>query len=178
MGRVLEIAQLGHPILRKIAEPVDQFDDSLQHLIDDLFTTSEAANGAGIAAPQVHVSSRVFILSIKPSARYPDAPEMEPTAVINPEILWQSERLEKDWEGCLSVPGIRGLVPRPDKVRVRYQTRHGDTEEREFSGFAARVFLHEHDHLEGMTWLDHVEDNREIVSEQEFIRALIGDPRQ
>lgn len=173
MGRVLEIAQLGHPVLRKIAEPVEKIDDSVQQLIDDLFATSDAASGAGIAAPQVYVSSRVFILSIKPSVRYPDAPEVEPTAVINPEILWQSEKLEKDWEGCLSVPGIRGRVPRPDAIGVRYQTRDGETVEREFSGFAARVFLHEHDHLEGMTWLDHVEDNREIVSEQEFIRALL-----
>lgn len=174
MANVREIAQLGHPVLRKIAEPVVEIDDSVQRLIDDLFATSEAANGAGIAAPQVHVSSRVFILSIKPSPRYPDAPEVEPTAVINPKILWVSDRIEKDWEGCLSVPGIRGKVPRPDAIRVRFQTREGETIEREFSGFAARVFLHEHDHLEGMTWLDHVEDNREIVSEQEIMRAILG----
>ncbi len=174
MGNVRDIAQLGHPVLRQIAEPVDEIDDGVQQLIDDLFATSEAANGAGIAAPQVHVSSRVFILSIKPSPRYPNAPEVEPTAVINPEILWASDLLMKDWEGCLSVPGIRGKVPRPDAIRVRYQTREGVTVEREFSGFAARVFLHEHDHLEGLTWLDHVEDNREIISEQEFMKALIG----
>lgn len=174
MSRVLEIAQLGHPVLRKIAEPIVEIDDTVLQLIDDLFATSEAASGAGIAAPQVHVSSRVFILSIKPSPRYPDAPEVEPTAVINPEILWRSENVEKDWEGCLSVPGIRGRVPRPDAIRVRYQTRRGETVEREFTGFAARVFLHEYDHLEGMTWLDHVEDNREIVSEKEFMRAILG----
>lgn len=174
MGRVLEIARLGHPVLRQLAQPVETIDASVQQLIDDLFATSEAANGAGIAAPQVHVSSRVFILSIKPSPRYPDAPEVEPTAVINPEILWSSDTVEKDWEGCLSVPGIRGRVPRPDAIRVHYQDRHGATVEREFSGFAARVFLHEYDHLEGLTWLDHVEDNREIVSEQEFMRALIA----
>lgn len=170
---MLEIAQLGHPVLRKIAEPVAEIDENIQQLIDDLFATSEAANGAGIAAPQVNVSSRVFILTIKPSPRYPDAPEVEPTAVINPEILWVSDNTVKDWEGCLSVPGIRGKVPRPDAIRVRYQTRKGDTMEREFAGFAARVFLHEHDHLEGLTWLDHVEDNRDIVSEQEFMRALL-----
>jgi len=171
---IREIAQLGHPVLRKIAEPVAEINDSVQQLIDDLFATSEAANGAGIAAPQVHVSSRVFILSIKPSPRYPEAPELEPTAVINPEILWASDTLEKDWEGCLSVPGIRGRVPRPDAIRVRYLTRDGEIEEREFTGFAARVFLHENDHLEGMTWLDHVEDNRDIVSEQEFMKLLLS----
>jgi peptide deformylase len=172
MSRVLDIAQLGHPVLRQIAEPVAEINDTVQQLIDDLFATSDAASGAGIAAPQVYVSSRVFILSIKPTVRYPDAPSLEPTAVINPEILWVSETIEKDWEGCLSVPGIRGRVPRPDRIRVRYLTRQGETVEQEFSGFSARVFLHEHDHLEGMTWLDHVENNRDIVSEKEYIRLL------
>jgi peptide deformylase len=172
MSRVLDIAQLGHPVLRQIAEPVAEINDTVQQLIDDLFATSDAASGAGIAAPQLYVSSRVFILSIKPTVRYPDAPSLEPTAVINPEILWVSETIEKDWEGCLSVPGIRGRVPRPDRIRVRYLTRQGETVEQEFSGFSARVFLHEHDHLEGMTWLDHVENNRDIVSEKEYIRLL------
>ena len=97
---------------------------------------------------------------------------MEPTAVINPEILWASEELEKDWEGCLSIPGIRGRVPRPAAIRVRYQGLDGEHVEREFSGFAARVFLHENDHLEGRTWLDHVEDNRDIVTEKEYLRLI------
>ena len=172
MPRLMQIAQLGHPVLRQIAEPVADIDDSVQQLIDDLFATSDEANGAGIAAPQIYVSSRVFILSIKPTPRYPNAPEMAPTAVINPEILWASEETEKDWEGCLSVPGIRGKVPRPTKIRVRYASRDGETTEKEFSGFAARVFLHENDHLDGLTWLDHVEDNRDIVSEKEYLKAI------
>jgi len=172
MPRLMQIAQLGHPVLRQIAEPIADIDDSVQQLIDDLFATSDEANGAGIAAPQIYVSSRVFILSIKPTPRYPNAPEMAPTAVINPEILWVSEDTEKDWEGCLSVPGIRGRVPRPIKIRVHYTTRDRETIEREFSGFAARVFLHENDHLDGLTWLDHVEDNRDIVSEKEYLKAI------
>jgi len=172
MPRLMQIAQLGHPVLRQIAEPVAEIDDSVQQLIDDLFATSNEANGAGIAAPQIYVSSRVFILSIKPTPRYPNAPEIAPTAVINPEILWVSEDTEKDWEGCLSVPGIRGKVPRPTEIRVRYTSRDGETMEREFSGFAARVFLHENDHLDGLTWLDHVEDNRDIVSEREYLKAI------
>jgi peptide deformylase len=172
VSRVLDIAQLGHPVLHQIAEPVAEIDDTVRQLIDDLFATSDAASGAGIAAPQVTISSRVFILSIKPTPRYPNAPAVKPTAVINPEILWASDNIEKDWEGCLSVPGIRGRVPRPDAIRVRYLTRQGEAVEREFSGFAARVFLHENDHLEGMTWLDHVEDNRDIVSEKEYLRLI------
>ena len=155
-----EIAQLGQPILRRKAERVEQLDDQVQSLIDDLFATSESANGAGIAAPQIFESQRVFILSIKPTPRYPNAPDLPPMAVINPEILWQSDEVQKDWEGCLSVPGIRGQVPRPTAIRVRYMDRSGETIEQELEGFAARVFLHENDHLEGMTWLDHVEDNR------------------
>jgi peptide deformylase len=94
--------------------------------------------------------------------------------VINPQVLWVSEEREKDWEGCLSIPGIRGRVPRPSAIRVRYQVLDGEPVEREFSGFAARVFLHENDHLEGMTWLDHVEDNRDIVTEKEYLRLIAG----
>ena len=167
-----QIAQIGHPVLRRIASPVVEIDDAVRQLIDDLFATSDQANGAGIAAPQIHMSRRVFILSIKPKPRYPNAPEMEPTAVINPEILWVSEETEKDWEGCLSIPGIRGKVPRAVEIRVRYTTRTGKQVEKTFSGFAARVFLHENDHLDGKTWLDRVEENREIVSESEYLKAI------
>jgi peptide deformylase len=174
MARIFQIAQLGHPVLRRVAEPVDEIDASVRELVEDLFATSREANGAGIAAPQIHVSRRVFILSIRPSPRYPNAPEMEPTAVINPEILWASDEREKDWEGCLSIPGIRGRVPRPTTIRVRYLGLDGERVEREFSGFAARVFLHENDHLEGLTWLDHVEDNRDIVTEREYLRRIAG----
>ena len=172
MARPRQIAQLGNPVLRQRAEPVEQIDDSLQSLIDDLFATSAETDGAGIAAPQIDVCKRVFILSINPSPRYPDAPEVPPAAVINPEILWQSERIEKEWEGCLSVRGFRGLVPRPTEVKVRYLNRGGEVVEQHLTGFHARVFLHEYDHLEGITWLDRVEDNREIVSEQEFFRRM------
>lgn len=169
-----EIAQLGQPILREKAQEVNELDNQVQHLIDDLFATSEAANGAGIAAPQIFESLRVFILSIKPTPRYPNAPDMPPMAVINPEILWQSDEVKKDWEGCLSIPGLRGQVPRPTAIKVRYMNRDGSIIEQELGGFAARVFLHEHDHLEGLTWLDHVEDNRDIVTEQEFLRIIGG----
>ena len=97
---------------------------------------------------------------------------MSPTAVINPEVLHVSSETETDWEGCLSVPGIRGRVPRPKNISVRYSTRKGKQIERDFSGFAARVFLHEYDHLEGLSWLDHIEDNRDIVSEKEYLRSV------
>jgi peptide deformylase len=172
VGRIFQIAQLGHPVLRRKSAPVAEIDGTVIELIDDLFATSADANGAGIAAPQIYVSLRVFILSIRPTPRYPNAPQMSPTAVINPEILNASSATETDWEGCLSVPGIRGRVPRPKTISVRYSTRKGKQIECDFSGFAARVFLHEYDHLEGLTWLDHVEDNRDIVSEKEYLRLV------
>jgi peptide deformylase len=174
MARIFQIAQLGHPVLRRVAEPVTEIDAAVRELVEDLFATSREASGAGIAAPQIYVSRRVFILSIRPSPRYPNAPTVEPTAVINPEILWVSDEREKDWEGCLSIPGIRGRVPRPTAIRVSYQGLDGERVERTFSGFAARVFLHEYDHLEGRTWLDHVDDNRDIVTEKEYLRQLAG----
>lgn len=174
MARIFQIAQLGDPVLRRVAEPVSEIDDSVRELVGDLFATSQDANGAGIAAPQIFVSKRVFILSIRPTPRYPNAPDLPPTAVINPEILWASEDTEKDWEGCLSIPGIRGRVPRPTAIRVRYLGLDGETVEQEFRGFAARVFLHENDHLEGRTWLDQVEDNRDIVTEKEYLKQVSG----
>lgn len=174
MARIFQVAQLGDPVLRQVAEPVGEIDASIRELVDDLFATSREANGAGIAAPQIRVSRRVFILSIRPTPRYPHAPSLEPVAVINPEILWASDAMEKDWEGCLSIPGIRGRVPRPTAIRVRYLDAGSRTVEREFSGFAARVFLHENDHLDGVTWLDRIEDNRDIVSEREYLRLIAG----
>ena len=172
MARILQIAQLGQAVLRRVAEPVPKIDSSVRELVEDLFATSREANGAGIAAPQIHVSLRVFILSIRPTPRYPHAPTMEPLAVINPEVLWESEEMEKDWEGCLSVPGIRGRVPRPVAIKSRYQRLDGESVDQKFSGFAARVFLHEYDHLEGQIWLDRVEDNRDIVTEREYLRLI------
>jgi len=172
MPRLMQIAQLGHPVLRQKAQSVAEIDDSIRELIDDLFATSNEADGAGIAAPQIYRSLRVFILSIRPTPRYPNAPEMDPTAVVNPEILWASEEREKDWEGCLSIPGIRGRVPRSKEIKVRFMTRDGKRTEQIFSGFAARVFLHEYDPLEGMTWVDHVVDKRDIVTEKEYLKLV------
>ncbi|MCZ6555911.1 MAG: peptide deformylase, partial [Candidatus Dadabacteria bacterium] len=118
MEKILEIAELGHPILREMAAQVKNLEDEeIQNFIDNLIATAIEANGVGIAAPQVYESKRIFIISSRPNERYPNAPEMEPTAIINPEILSFSKEKEKDWEGCLSIPGIRGLVPRHKSIR-------------------------------------------------------------
>ena len=121
MARVLEIAELGAPVIRERAVEITNFQDSaLQAFIDDLFVTADESNGMGIAAPQVYASKRIIIISPRPNTRYPHAPTIEPIAMINPEITWSSSEMEKDWEGCLTIPGLRGLVPRYRAIRVRY----------------------------------------------------------
>ncbi len=169
MPRILEIAQLGAPVIRKrSAKVTDIHHPQVQALIDDLLVTVAEENGMGIAAPQVSESTRIIILAPKPNTRYPYAPTMEPTVMINPEISWASSDKETDWEGCLTVPGIRGLVPRHRTIRVRYQTRDDRTIKREYDGFLARVFQHEVDHLDGLVFLDRVESTKDLITEKEW----------
>lgn len=178
MARILEIAELGSPVIRERAAEVTNIHDSqLQAFIDDLFVTVADENGMGIAAPQVSVSKRIIILSPSPNIRYPYAPTMEPTAMINPEVTWRSPEIEKDWEGCLTVPGIRGRVPRHRSIRVRYQSRDGVEIETEYEGFLARVFQHEVDHLDGLVFLDRVESTKDLVTEKEW-QKIIAPRRQ
>jgi len=173
MGKILEIAELGHPILRQRATQVENLEDEeIQNFIDDLIATAIEANGVGIAAPQVYEPKRIFIISSRPNVRYPNAPEMEPTAIINPEIISFSEEKERDWEGCLSIPGIRGLVPRHKSIRVKYLTREGKEIESEFSDFIARIFQHELDHLNGTVFLDRLESNIDLVTEKEYQKLI------
>jgi peptide deformylase len=168
-----QIAQLGHPVLRNEALPVqDPLDLQLQSLIDDMLATVAEVSGVGIAAPQVYEPLRMFIVASRPNIRYPYAPEMEPTAMINPELLWSSEDKENGWEGCLSIPGIRGFVPRSRRIGVRYINHAGEIREEEFRDFIARVFQHEFDHLNGVVFLDRLESNRDIVSEKEYMRIV------
>jgi peptide deformylase len=171
MPLLRQIAQLGHPVLRTSVKPLDlPASASLRAFADDLLATMRDADGVGIAAPQVYESLSLFIVASKPNPRYPEAPLMEPVVVCNPEIVWRSEELVKGWEGCLSIPGIRGHVPRNRQVRAKYQTLDGFEVEQEFDGFVARVFQHEDDHLRGIVFLDRLESNRDLISEKEFRR--------
>lgn len=168
-----QIAQIGRPVLRQetrlIADPGDPV---VQSLIDDMLATMIEADGVGIAAPQVYEPLRLFIVASRPNPRYPQAPSMEPTPMLNPELLWRSDETEKGWEGCLSVPGIRGQVPRSTRIGVRYLDRSGHSREEELAGFIARVFQHEYDHISGLLFLDRVESTRELVSEREYLRIV------
>jgi peptide deformylase len=168
-----QIAQLGQPVLRRVAEKIaDPAVPAVHTLIEDMLITVADANGAGLAAPQVFEPLSLFIIASCPNQRYPHAPQMEPLAIINPEILWMSDEKEKGWEGCLSIPGLRGLVPRHRRIGVRYLTRAGEVREEEFTDFLARVFQHEFDHLQGIVFLDRMESTCELVTEKEYLRSL------
>lgn len=168
-----ELIQLGHPHLRRKAERVDEISSvETQHLLDELLAFVIAKNGVGIAAPQVDINQRLFIMCSRPNSRYPLAPEMAPTFVINPEIIWRSDEIEKGWEGCLSLPGIRGLVPRHQAIKVQYTSRSNERVEIEYTGFIARVFQHELDHLDGIVYIDRVESTYEIMMEKEWLKQL------
>lgn len=160
----LDIAKVGDPILRQSAQLVtDVRDDNIQQLIDALLTTSINANGVGIAAPQVSRSYRLFVVCSHPNPRYPDAPWMEPTVMINPRLISHSQEVVKGWEGCLSVRGIRGWVPRYQAIAVEYLDRHGKLHYAEFTDFVARIFQHELDHLNGILFIDRIENQEDLV---------------
>ena len=148
------IRQLGDPVLRTPAEPVTDL-ASVQGLIDDLITTKRAAHGAGLAANQIGDLRRVAIVEVEPdNPRYPYKPPYPLTVLINPRIVAASdERIEIN-EGCLSVPGQRGMVPRHAEVTVEFEDRHGETEQRTVAGLTAGTFQHEIDHLDGILFLD------------------------
>ncbi|AFY72342.1 peptide deformylase [Synechococcus sp. PCC 7502] len=171
--KTLDICQVGNPVLRLTAEPIaDPQAEVVQKLIAGLIKTLKQSNGVGIAAPQVGRSQRLLVIASHPNARYPHAPNMEPLPLINPVIRSHSENTEKDWEGCLSVPGIRGLVPRYDSIEVEYCDRHGKTQTTTFTGFVARILQHEYDHLEGKVFLDRVESSLDLISEAEYLKLI------
>ncbi len=173
MSELLEIIELGHPVLRQIAAPILEVQDpAIQTLIDDLLLTVKQANGVGIAAPQVARSYQLMIVASRPNPRYPTAPEMEPTAILNPHILSHSTETVTGWEGCLSIPGIRGRVPRYQAIEIEYTDRQGSLQKMEMTDFVARIFQHECDHLNGVMFLDRVETTQALVTEKEYQRQM------
>jgi peptide deformylase len=180
----LVVIELGNPRLRQVAEvipvaiasqPALHLSPQIHRLIDQLLLTVKQSNGVGIAAPQVGELVRLFIVASRPNPRYPNAPEMEPTPMINPRIVAYSPETEKGWEGCLSVPGIRGLVPRHTTIQVEYTGRDGMLHQQTLTDFVARIFQHELDHLDGIVFLDRVETTHDLMSEREYQTQIIGD---
>jgi peptide deformylase len=157
---IREILRMGDPRLLAVAEPVQHFDTPALHaLLHDMFATMRAANGAGLAAPQIGVPLRVVIFGYaERNARYPDAPVVPETVLINPLLMPLDETLEDGWEGCLSVPGLRGVVPRYARLRYQGCDARGHTFERTVDGFHARVVQHECDHLDGILYPMRIQD--------------------
>ncbi|MBI4008810.1 peptide deformylase [Candidatus Roizmanbacteria bacterium] len=172
-GDLLQIAHLGHKVLRQKAKTVKNISDPLvQKLIDDLIATVMEVDGVGVAAPQVYKSLRIFILASHPNPRYPKAPKMRPAAVVNPKIISFSKKKAKGWEGCLSIPGLRGLIPRHTSINVEFTTREGKTVRKKFNNFVARIFQHEFDHLEGILFVDRADSSKDFISEKEYQRMM------
>jgi peptide deformylase len=156
---VREILKMGDPRLLRIAQPVTEFDTPALHaLIADMFETMEAVNGAGLAAPQIGVDLQLAIFGFANNQRYPDAPPVPRTVLINPVITPLSDEEEEGWEGCLSVPGMRGVVPRAARIRYRGFDQYGAVIDREAEGFHARVVQHECDHLIGKLYPMRIRD--------------------
>ena len=144
---------MGHPVLREKAKPVEGFDTpALRALVDDMKETMAALNGAGLAAPQIGVSQRVVIFGVERNPRYPDAEEVPFTVLVNPKLTMLTREVEDGWEGCLSVPGMRGVVPRYLKLRYTGFDERGNPIDRVAEGFHARVVQHEVDHLDGILY--------------------------
>lgn len=171
---VRKIIRMGHPTLRQVARPLDV--DELRspetaRLLDDMVDTLHDYGGVGLAAPQVDESVRLAIIEIDGGpSRYGDIPSLPLTVFANPTVTVMSRDVAGFWEGCLSVPGLRGYVERPQHIRVDYLDLAGNTHHMELAGFLATVFQHEFDHLDGHLYIDRITDATKLVFEEEFLR--------
>lgn len=155
------VLRMGDPRLLKVADKVEKFNTpELNMLIQDMHDTMEAEDGAGLAAPQIGVSLQVVIFGVKSNPRYPDAEEVPYTVLLNPVLTPLTQEVEQDWEGCLSVPGLRGMVPRFARLRYRGFDQYGQPIDRSVGGFHARVVQHECDHLQGILYPMRITDFR------------------
>ena len=171
---VRKIINMGHPTLRKVAEPVGQDaigSEALHLLIADMVDTLHDYGGIGLAAPQINVPLRLAIVEIPGGpSRYGDIDPLPLTVFINPTITVLDPTPAGYWEGCLSVPGLRGFVERPQHIRIDYTDTSGNPAELIFEGFWATVFQHEFDHLDGKLYIDHIADRTKLVFEEEYLR--------
>jgi peptide deformylase len=164
------VLKMGEPLLLRVAAPVARFDAELQELVADMDDTMRALSGAGIAAPQIGVSARVVIFELKDNPRYPHITPVPYTVLVNPLVTPLTAEQDEGWEGCLSVPGMRGLVPRYRRLHYRGFDQYGAPIDRTVEGFHARVVQHEIDHLDGILFPQRVRDLRDFGFED----ALAG----
>ena len=170
---ILKVTRLGHPALRKVTENVSRRDlksPALQKFIDDMVETMKEYDGVGLAADQVFTSLQIAVLEVADNPRYPKKPQVPLTVLVNPKITPLSDDKEDDWEGCLSIPDLRGQVPRYKHIRVQALDREGKELDFTANGFHARVIQHEFDHLNGKVYLDRMCDLTTLTFLQEFAR--------
>ena len=171
---ILKVARMGHPVLRERARALDKADlrnPLLQKLIDDMIDTMHEYHGVGLAAPQVHEGLRLFVglLDEEPG------PKSEASILVNPEIAPNGDTREEGWEGCLSIPDIRGMVPRYTEITLTALDRHGKKVERQLKNFAARVAQHETDHLDGVLFFDRMKSMQSLTYLDEYSRYWVKD---
>jgi peptide deformylase len=166
---ILKVARMGHPVLRERARPFEKSDlrnPLVQKLIDDMIETMHEYHGVGLAGPQVHEGRRIFVALLDDEP----GPDSETVAVINPEIVANAQTKEEGWEGCLSIPDIRGMVPRFTDITVRGLDRDGKSIELQLKGFPARVAQHETDHLDGVLFFDRMTSMQSLTYLDEYSR--------
>ncbi|HEX5127854.1 MAG TPA: peptide deformylase [Rhodocyclaceae bacterium] len=174
---IREVLRMGDARLLGRAREVEQFDTPVLHeLITDMFDTMHHLIGAGLAAPQIGVDLRVVIFGFASNARYPEAGAVPETVLVNPVIEILSDEKEEGWEGCLSVPGLRGVVPRYTHIRYSGFDQYGNSMEREASGFHARVVQHECDHLDGILYPMRIEDFSRFGFAEVLFPDMVGQP--
>lgn len=159
---IRRVLKMGEPLLAQVAAPVQRFDAELEALVRDMDETMRSLNGAGIAAPQIGVSLRVVIFEVADNPRYPHVAPVPYTVLVNPELTLLGSEMTEGWEGCLSVPGLRGLVPRHARLRYRGSDLQGAPIDRTVDGFHARVVQHEVDHLDGILFPQRIRDLRNL----------------
>jgi peptide deformylase len=176
---ILKVAQMGHPILRKVGKKLTEKEINtprIQTLIDDMIETMREYDGVGLAAPQVHESLQIAVMEIiEENPRYPDEESIPTTIFINPVITPLTKKTMGVWEGCLSVKGLRGLVHRPEHIKLEALDRHGKKRVQEFKGFAAVAVQHETDHLFGKLFIDNITDTKKLAFMDEFKKYHLGD---
>jgi len=175
---ILKVARIGNPVVRETARPVEQIGSPhIQCLIDDMIETMHEHDGVGLAAPQVHVSLRLAVIEVPSSDEQADD-GVPLTVLVNPVVTPVGDERNEGWEGCLSIPELRGAVPRFARIRLAAMDREGRAYVAEASGFFARVIQHECDHLDGTVYLDRMEDLRSLAFLPEFERYAIAEEEE
>jgi peptide deformylase len=174
-----DLKVIGDEVLKWIAKevPVDQIEEQAE-IINKMIETMRDNIGVGIAAPQIGISDRIVVIEIQENKRYPNAKKMPLTVMINPEITIVDQEKEDGFEGCLSVPGIRAIVPRYKKIKIDYLSQNGEKEMMFLEGFPARVAQHEVDHLNGIVFLEKVIDKKSFITDENYKKYILKEPQE